>query len=209
MIKPEIILVGAGGHAHACIDVIEHQSIYNIAGLVGTAEELGDIHCGYSVIATDADLKKLAEQYQYAFIAVGQIRSATQRVDLYNAAIAAGFDMPTIIDPSARVSNHASVKAGTIVMQQVIVNAGASIGENCILNTKSLIEHDTTIESHCHISTGAILNGNVNVATGAFVGSGVIVKEGVNIGENALVGMGTTVRHDVNANKQFLGATTS
>ena len=34
----EIILIGAGGHAHACIDVIELTGIYKIAGLVAKDE---------------------------------------------------------------------------------------------------------------------------------------------------------------------------
>ena len=33
--KSEIILIGAGGHALSCIDVIETHGLYRIAGLVG------------------------------------------------------------------------------------------------------------------------------------------------------------------------------
>jgi len=40
MSKPSLILIGAGGHAHACIDVIEQQDKYQIAGLVGMPEEM-------------------------------------------------------------------------------------------------------------------------------------------------------------------------
>ena len=61
MSKPDLIVIGAGGHAHACIDVIEQQNQFTISGLVGLPEEMHTQHFGYSVIATDADLKKLAE----------------------------------------------------------------------------------------------------------------------------------------------------
>ena len=61
MSKPGVILIGAGGHAHACIDVIEQQGQYQIAGLVGMKHELQANHFGYAVIATDADLPRLAQ----------------------------------------------------------------------------------------------------------------------------------------------------
>lgn len=56
MIKPRIILVGAGGHASSYIDVIEQHSQYEIAGLVGTSCELNNETLGYPVIGTEAQL---------------------------------------------------------------------------------------------------------------------------------------------------------
>jgi len=35
MSKSEIILIGAGGHAASCIDVIEQQDKFQLAGLIG------------------------------------------------------------------------------------------------------------------------------------------------------------------------------
>ena len=161
MSKPSVILIGAGGHAHACIDVIEQHGQYQIAGLVGMQEEMHTQHLGYAVIATDAELPQLAKNYQYAFITVGQIRSPDTRIRLYQQAIQLGFSLPDIIAPTAHVSGHATIGAGTIVMHGAIVNAGARVGKNCIINTRALVEHDAIVEDHCHISTGAILNGSV------------------------------------------------
>jgi sugar O-acyltransferase (sialic acid O-acetyltransferase NeuD family) len=205
MAKPEIILIGAGGHARACIEVIENDGRFKIAGLVGMPSELNTQQFGYSVIATDEDLNALAKSYQYVFIALGQIKSASVRIKLFTLVDELGFDLPTVIDPSARVSRHAKLGKGSIVMQHAVVNAGATIGSNCIINTKALIEHDANIESHCHISTGAILNGNVRVGEASFVGSGVVVKEGVSIGRSCLVGMGLALRHNLVDETRFLG----
>jgi sugar O-acyltransferase (sialic acid O-acetyltransferase NeuD family) len=196
MSKPNLILIGAGGHAHACIDVIEQQGRYQIAGLVGMPDEMHAQHLGYSVIATDSDLPELAKAYQYAFITVGQILSPDSRTRLYQWATELGFRLPVIIAPTAHVSRHATIGTGTIVMHSVIVNAGAKVGENCIINTRALVEHDTSVEDHCHISTGAILNGNVHIGRGSYVGSGCVIKEGISIGKACLVGMGLTVRHN-------------
>lgn len=195
MTKPNLILIGAGGHAHACIDVIEQHGGYKIAGLVGSPEELHSQHLGYHVIGTDGDLAQLAQQYQYALVTVGQIQSPAIRMRLHQKATELCFQFPTIIAPSAHVSNHATVGAGSIVMHAVIVNAGAKIGENCIINTRALIEHDVSVADHCHISTGAIVNGNASIGPGSFVGSGSVLKQGITLGSACVVGMGLSVRH--------------
>ena len=41
MSKPSLLLIGAGGHAKSCIDVIEQQNKYQIFGLVGSPDEVG------------------------------------------------------------------------------------------------------------------------------------------------------------------------
>jgi sugar O-acyltransferase (sialic acid O-acetyltransferase NeuD family) len=194
MNKPGLIIIGAGGHAHACIDVIEQQGEYAIAGLVGRPEEVGSEHLGYTVITTDNELLQLANDYSYAFIAVGQIKSPESRIRLFRQASTLGFQLPVIVSPSAYVSRHAILGAGTIVMHGAIVNAGVKIGDNCIINTRALIEHGALVEDHCHISTGAILNGDVTVGAGSFVGSGSVIKEGIALGRDCIVGMGLVVR---------------
>jgi sugar O-acyltransferase (sialic acid O-acetyltransferase NeuD family) len=205
MSKPSVILIGAGGHAHACIDVIEQQGQYQIAGLVGMQEELHTQHLGYAVIATDAELPQLAKDYQYAFIAVGQIGSPDRRIRLYQQAIQLGFSLPDIIAPTAHVSRHATIGSGTVVMHGAIVNAGARVGNNCIINTRALVEHDAIVEDHCHISTGAILNGSVYIGAGSFVGSGCVIKDGITLGKSCLVGMGLCVRHNQADHTRFVG----
>jgi sugar O-acyltransferase (sialic acid O-acetyltransferase NeuD family) len=205
MSKPKLILIGAGGHAHACIDVIEQHGGYQIAGLVGKPEEMHDHHLGYAVIGTDDDLSELVKTIQYALITLGQIKTPAHRIRLYQQVVALGFELPTIIAPSAYVSRHASLGAGTIVMHGAIVNAGVTVGNNCIINTRALLEHDATVADHCHISTGAILNGNTAIGSGSFVGSGSVVKEGASLGQGCLVGMGLAVRYNQPDNAQFVG----
>ena len=204
MIKPSLILIGAGGHARSCIDVVEQQGQFQIAGLIGMLDELHTQLLGYAVISTDSNLPELAKTYQYAIITVGQIQIDEHRIRLYQHAIQLGFQLPIIIAPTAHVSRHATLGEGSIVMHGAIVNAGVSVGNNCIINTRALIEHDATVVDHCHISTGVILNGDVTIGTGSFIGSGSVIKQGIAIGKSCLVGMGLTVRHKLGENSRFI-----
>jgi sugar O-acyltransferase (sialic acid O-acetyltransferase NeuD family) len=205
MSKPSLILIGAGGHARACIDVIEMNGQFQIAGLVGIPHEMNGKNFDYAVIATDNELPRLVNDFQYAFISVGQIQTPEHRIRLFQYAIALGFQLPVIVSPTSYVSRNATIGAGTIVMHGAIVNAGARVGCNCIINSLALVEHDTLVEDHCHISTGAILNGDVSIGVGSFVGSGSVVKEGVTIGQRSLVGMGLVVRQNQAEYTRFVG----
>jgi sugar O-acyltransferase (sialic acid O-acetyltransferase NeuD family) len=208
MTPADLILIGAGGHARACIDVIEDRGGWRIVGLIGLPEELGTEYFGYRVLGTDQNLRALRDSCPHALITVGQIETAALRERLYRQAVEMGFDFPAIVARDAYVARSAVIGKGSIVMHGAIVNAGASVGENCIINSRALIEHDAVVEEHCHVSTGALLNGGVHVGAGSFVGSGSTVKQGVHIGRRCLVGMGCVVRRDLAENTRFTGAST-
>lgn len=192
--KPSLILIGAGGHARACIDVVDLQGDFAIAGLVGRRDELNTRHLGYEVVATDDELPALAHAYGYALVAVGQIRSPDTRIRLYQRVRELDWRLAVVVSPTAYVSKSAELGPGTIVMHGAVINAGAKVGSNSIVNSRALIEHDARIGDHCHISTGAILNGDVQVDEGSFIGSGAVVREGVTIGRHSVIGMGAVVR---------------
>ena len=192
--KSSLILIGAGGHARSCIDVIEQQSKYEIAGLIGLPEQLRSKLLGYEIFAEDSELEAVRRTFPNVLITVGQIKTAAIRKRLYQRVVSLGFLLPNIVSPTAHVSRHANIGDGTIVMHGAIVNAGAQIGRNCIINTNSLIEHDVIIGDHCHVSTGAIINGSVRVGSGSFIGSGSVIKEGVAVGKGCVVGFGVMLR---------------
>jgi sugar O-acyltransferase (sialic acid O-acetyltransferase NeuD family) len=191
-----ILLVGAGGHARACIDVVEQEGRFAVAGLLGLPNEVGSCVLGYEVVGTDADLPAVLADYANALVAVGQIKTPEVRIRLFNALERGGCRIPTIVSPRAYVSRHAVLGAGTIVMHGAMVNAGAAVGRNCIVNSQSLIEHDVVIADHCHIATAAAVNSGVTIGAGTFIGSNATVRQLVKIGERCVIGMGQHVIAD-------------
>lgn len=197
----EIILIGAGGHARACIDVIELSGRFKLAGLIEKEKVNNQKNLGYPIIGTDNDLQDLRQKYDYALITVGQIKSPKIRIRLYDILNQLNYFLPSIISPKAYVSKHAQIEAGAIIMHGAIVNARAKIGKNCIINNTALIEHDAIIGDHCHIATGAIVNGEVSVGSESFVGSGVVTKQCISIGNNCIIGAGAILNSDVEPNQ--------
>lgn len=197
----EIILVGAGGHARSCIDVIELLGQYKIAGMVEKDENYWDENLEYPILGTDDDLSELRKKYSLSLVTLGQIKTPARRIKLFQRLQELNFHFPVIISPRAYVSKHAQIGKGTIILHDVIVNVNARVGKNCIVNNKALIEHDAIVGDHCHIATGAILNGGVNVGSRSFVGSGVVTKHSVSIGNDCIIGAGVVVKSDFKSNQ--------
>lgn len=191
-----LLLVGAGGHARACIDVIERQAHFRIVGAVGRPEDVGTDVLGYRVLGTDVDLPSLIAEWRHVLVTIGHIKTPYPRVRLFELLEQGGAAFATVISPLAYVSPHARIGAGTIVMHGAIVNAGAVIGRNCIVNSNALVEHDVEIGDHCHVSTAAAVNGGVRVGSCTFIGSSASVKQCLTIGEGSLIGMGQRVLAD-------------
>ena len=192
--KEKIILLGGGGHCKSVIDVIEQEGKYKIVGIVDRKEKLGQKVLDYKIIATDEDLPLLVKDYKNILITVGQVGTGEKRKDLFKKCKDLGFNFPVIISPYAYVSKYSKIEEGTVVMHNVVINAGAKIGKNCIINTGAIIEHDVVVENHCHISTGAILNGAVLVEEGSFIGSNATTKQYITITKNSFVKAGSLIK---------------
>jgi sugar O-acyltransferase (sialic acid O-acetyltransferase NeuD family) len=196
-----MLLIGSGGHARSCIDVIELSGLYKIAGFVEKNEANDNGLLGYSIIGTDENLPELRRDYEVALVTVGQIKSATTRIRLFNILKDLKYKLPVIVSPKSHVSKNSKIDTGTIIMHDVIVNANARIGKNCIINNKALIEHDAAVGDHCHISTGAIVNGGVTVGNESFIGSGAVIKQSIVIGSRCVIGAGAVVLKNVESNQ--------
>lgn len=205
MKKLPIIIIGGGGHAQSCIDVIEQCGKFDIKGIVDTDDNLGQSVLGYPIIGTDNNLHTLRTEFDHAFVAVGQIKSASLRVYLFEMLQKLNYTMPAIISPKSYVSSHSEIGDGTIIMHGAIVNANVSIGRNCIINSNALVEHNALVGDHCHISTSSVLNGGVKIESRTFIGSGSVVIEDVSVGRACMIGASVLVRYNLGNNTEFLG----
>ena len=78
-IKKKIILIGCGGHAKVCADLILNNNKYQMAGFVCTKKKNSNLQ----IIGTDKELKEIRKKYKYALIGVGQIKDSTIRRKIF------------------------------------------------------------------------------------------------------------------------------
>ena len=81
--KKKIIILGAGGHAKSCIDIIEAENKYKIIGLLDQNKKKGFKVSKYSVLGSDSYLKEVRIITNVAFLAVGHIKDSEAREKLY------------------------------------------------------------------------------------------------------------------------------
>lgn len=202
--KP-IILIGGGGHCISCIDIIEKGGEFEILGILDLPEKVGQKILGYPILGTDEELTEFMLRCPNFLVTIGQIDSYQLREKKFNEVKAAGGVLPVVVSPLAYVSKHAQIDEGTIIMHNVLVNAGAKIGKACIINTNALIEHEAEIGDFCHVSTSAIANGQVKVGSGCFVGSNTVVGNNTTITENVIIAAGSQVLKNIDLPGIYIG----
>ena len=186
-----LIIIGAGGHAKSCIDVIECEKKYKILGLVdkNKIKKLG----AYKILANDSSLDKIKILSKNAFIGIGQIKSANLRKKMFLKLKKIGFNLPVIKSPHSYISKNSSIGEGTIIMHGAYIGPNVKIGKNCIINNYSHLEHDCQIGDNSHISTRVVLNGSVIVGNETFIGSGTIVKENIKKKKKSIIKFGSLI----------------
>jgi len=204
-VKKELILIGGGGHCRSCIDMIENEGKWKIAGIVDVKEKLNQRVLDYKVIANDDDLPKLARKYKYFLITVGCIKDPQVRIERFEHLKQLGATFPVIISRQAYVARSAQIGEGTIVMHKALINANARVGKNSIVNTAALIEHDSIVGDHCHISTGSIVNGTCRLGNRVFTGSNSVIVHEVNVADDVTIGAGAVVTKSINEAGLYVG----
>ena len=205
--KQDILVIGYGGHAKSCIDLIERTERFRIVGVVGNKSNLNAKILSYEVNFVEEDLENFVDKNMAICIGIGQIQTAEPRMNLFKKLKGKNFSIPPLVSPSASVSRYSEIGEGCQIFPHAVVQVSSRIGVNSIINSRALIEHDATVGSHCHISTGAILNGSVHVGDETFVGSNATLKNNISIGKKVFIGMATTVISDVQDMKRLVGKT--
>lgn len=200
----DIVLVGFGGHAASVLDSIERASLYNVVGYTDYKKKDGTLK--YEYLGDDNSLDQIYDQgIRKAFVSLGQIGTDEIRHTLYNRLKIIGYELPSIIDPSAIISNTAVIEEGCFIGKGAIINRNTKIGKMSIINTGAVCEHDNQIGEFTHIAVRSVLCGNVHVGDNCFIGANTTVIQSVNIESGAVIGASSLVRHDVSKGRKVYG----
>ena len=189
-----VILLGGGGHATSCVDLLSYSKKYKIAGYVDLSENK---KLNLKYLGKDCDLINLKKKFSFAVIGIGQIKSPLLRVNKYKLLKKYNFQLPNIFSNYSYISNNLIIGDGNTAFHHTIINSNCSIGNNNIINSKVLIEHDVQIGSNNHISTGVIVNGNSIIGDNNFIGSGTIINNNSKIGNNCIIASASVIKKNI------------
>lgn len=198
----ELIIVGSGGHARIVIDAAE-QAGFLVLGIIDiNYKNQAENILGYPVLGGFSELKKYDTKRTSLGMALGD---GQQRAQCFHEVERLGFDVKTIIHPTATISKHAHIGKGVLINAGVFVNAGAQIGIDAIVNTAAIVEHEVTIGDHSHVGPGARVAGRVSIGEFTFVGIGATIIEKITIGDRVTIGAGSVVIRNIESNSTVAG----
>jgi sugar O-acyltransferase (sialic acid O-acetyltransferase NeuD family) len=203
----KVIGLGAGGHAKVVIEILRHNNLYELVGLLDPSPKLFDNHVLDIPVLGGDDLlpELLGKGIRSFFMGLGSIGDSRPRQRLFDLACQHELKPVHVIHPQSIISASAEFGEGIAVMASAVINACVRLGANVIVNTGAIVEHDCIIGDHVHIATGAKLASTIKIGNGAHIGAGATVLQRVRVGENAIVGAGAVVTSDVPANETVVG----
>lgn len=198
-----LIMLGGGGHCMSVIEAAESSGM-GIMGILDIPSMLGRDILGYRVIGSDDNIALYANKADFV-ITVGSIKSTAIRRLLFNKVKACGGTLACVVASTARVSPHATLSEGSVVLHHALINAGANIGANCIINSHADIEHGVSVGAHSHISTHAAVNGDCCIGEDSFIGSGSVLYHGVQMVNQCIIAAGSVVRENLTQSGIYAG----
>jgi len=197
-----LLIAGAGGHGKVVAETAEAMGTWDTIAFLDDrhAELNGTLR--WQVLGGMSGAASLRKEYADIVVAVGH---ADTRLALLDRFSAEGFNITSVIHPSAWVSPSAQMGEGSAVFASAAINADASIGRGVIINTGATVDHDCHLGDGVHICPGAHLAGDVRLGHGTWIGIGASLVQGVQIGAHAMIGAGAAVIGNIDAHATAVG----
>jgi sugar O-acyltransferase (sialic acid O-acetyltransferase NeuD family) len=198
--RKSLILIGSGGHARVVTDLLSVLG-YSIHGIVAPSDQ----GLGHQYLGSDEVLDSVSSHDFDLVMGIGTSNGVALRNQMYLKLKRQGFIFPTLIHPSAVVSERTKIEAGVQIMAGAVIQSGTTIDENVIINTRASLDHDCKIGFGVHICPGAILCGNIKVGPHSFIGAGAVCIPDIEVGEQIVVGAAALVNHSLKEKGHYWG----
>ena len=143
-----LIILGAGSHG------AEVKEIAKMLRVFGRIDFLDDDTSKEGVIGTWQDAAKFRESYGCAIVAVGNRKL---REFWLSRLTEMGYVIPTLVHPTAVISESAQIGAGTVVCANATIGTNAKLGVGCIISSSVTVARGATVEDWSHIDTSGIV----------------------------------------------------
>ncbi len=178
MATTSLYIYGNGGHAKVVADIARANGYDNLIFLDDNSD-----------MKFNSNLPK-----HPIIIAIG---NALIRQKLQNLVLSSGFELITLIHPTAVICSDVTIGNGSVVMPGAIINAKSTIGNGVIINSGAIIEHECTIGDFAHICPGVAIAGRSLVGERSWIGIGSSIIQNITIKPDITIGAGSVVVKDI------------
>ena len=202
----EIYILGIGGSTPVFMDLAISCG-YKIAGLYHYNDDrTGEIEHGYSILGSFDDLFKSEIRGKSFLLSQGNMKI---RKEITDKIVSRGGIVPTLIHPSAEISNFAKISdKGVVIGAKCVVQAEAEIKSNSVIRDMALVCHQTSIGNYVFVGPMALVGAHIHVDDFVFIGQDALLVSGKvgNVGANSLVGAGAVATKEIPSGVVVLGS---
>ena len=188
----DLVVVGIGGHAGMCIDILRQESMYNIVGFVDDNVTIDEKY-GLKYLGNLSFIEEFAKKgLRNAILGIGFLGNLKKREKVYYY-LTQFVNIPSIIHCKAIIESTAKIQNGCQIMAGAIIGSNVVIGQNCIVNSGAIVSHDSIISDSSHLTPGATLAGHVKIGKRVTVGMCSTIYIGISISDDTVITNGKTV----------------
>lgn len=160
-----LLILGAGGFG---------QMVKETAIALGYEKVmfLDDAAKDEDVIGMCCDYVLKHEDYSEAVAAFGNNKT---RLFWTDKLLEEGYNVPSIVHPSAIVSPSAVLEPGCFIMQRAVVNTHTKIERAALINSGAVVDHDSCVCAGAHIGLGSVVKANCTIESGQKVEAGEVI----------------------------------
>jgi len=188
----DIVIVGIGGHAGMCIDILRQNNEFNIVGFIDD-NLTQDYKYGLKYLGRLDDIEFLTKKgLCNAVLGIGFVGNLKKREKIYDY-LTQFVNIPSIIHNKAIIEPTAKIHNGCQIMAGAIIGSNVVIGQNCIVNSGAIVSHDSIISDSSHLTPGATLAGHVKIGKRVTVGMCSTIYIGLSISDDTVITNGKTI----------------
>jgi len=182
-----VIVIGAGGHGRSVAEAILLLRQDELVGFVDDGAEPNAKVWTYPILGRTDSLHAVRALADAVVVAIG---NNAVREKLHAQVREAGFELLTVIHPTAFVSPTAILGAGCAVMAGAVVGTEAELGEGAIVNCGATVDHHCRVEAFGHLGVNACMAGGSVLGHRAWMQAGSALGYGVQVEAGAVLAPG-------------------
>lgn len=198
-----MIIAGCGGLALQMLDDLEEQYGNELVFWSEVPSFKSVITKNHKLINSEIEILDEFNRDKRFIIAIGL---PANRKNFFDRFTKYGGVCCSLISAKANISRYAEISDGTVILQNVIIEAGVTIGKGCLINTAAVITHECSIGNFTEIAPLSLLAGKVKIGDLTFLGAHSTILPQINIGANVVVGAKSLVTRDIPDNVKVMGS---
>ena len=201
-----IAIIGSSSFSDRLIHYFESTGFAEVTGMFDDFETSGTIKYGKQILGKIEETVPIYKKGTFDAIVIGIGYKHMQfRKTVYEYLKLNQIPLATFIHPGAHVDPTATVKEGSIVLFNSVVDLHSTLHENVFLSPNCFVSHHVNIYGHTYCAPCVKIAGNSTIGQMCFLGIDTTIIDHIDIGTNVKTAAGSVITQNVPSNTLVAG----